>query len=86
MSDSSLLGKAVKKVQKAGQQIYDNRHEILEAITIVAMAAAGGIISCSLGANYGYSAGCRDGWNLANEHTKEILEASSRSHETIIKQ
>ena len=86
MSDSSLLGKATKKVCGIGKKIYDNRQEILEAISIAATAAVGGIICCSMGINYGYSSGCQDGWNLANEHTKQILEAANRSHETIIKQ
>lgn len=86
MSDSSLTSKVIKKVKKVGCSIYDHRQDILEAITIVATAAAGGIICCSMGINYGYTSGCQDGWNLANEHTKQILEAANRSHETIIKQ
>jgi len=86
MSDSSLMGKVVKKAKKVGCSIYDHRQDILEAITIVATAAAGGIICCSMGINYGYASGCQDGWNLANEHTKQVLEAANGSHETIIKQ
>ena len=86
MSDSSLLGKAVKTVRKAGCSIYDHRHDIIEGIVTVATAAAGGLICSAIGRHYGYLDGYSDGWLCCDRHTKEILEASSRSHETIIKQ
>ena len=86
MSDSSLLGKAVKTVQGAGKCVYDHRQDILEGIVTVATATAGGMLCCYVGRHYGYLDGYSDGWLCCDRHTKEILEASSKSHETIIKQ
>ena len=86
MSDSSLLGKVVKKAKKLGGDIYEARYDIASGLLSGAIIMAGDLICCSIGHYLGYERGCRDGWNLANNHTKEILEASNRSHETIIKQ
>ena len=85
MSDS-LISKVVRKTKKIGHSIYDNRREILEAVATVATAAVGGIICCSVGMHYGYLDGYNDGWHMSDAHTKEILEAVNKSHETIIKQ
>lgn len=86
MSDSSLLGKAVKKARKVGSDIYANRYDIAAGIVSGVIIVAGELICYSIGNYYGYERGCRDGWNLSNEHTKQILEAANGSHETIIKQ
>ena len=86
MSDSSLLGKAVKKVRKVGSDIYDNRYDIAAGIVSGVIIVAGELICYSIGNYYGYERGCVDGWHLATDHAKEILGASNQSHETIIKQ
>ena len=85
MSDS-LIGKAVKKAKKLGNDIYDARYDIAAGIVSGAIIIAGELICYSIGNYYGYNRGCNDGWRLANDHTKQILEAAHGSHETIIKQ
>ena len=85
MSDS-LIGKAVKKAKKLGNDIYDARYDIAAGIVSGAIIVAGELICYSIGNYYGYNRGCNDGWRLANDHTKQILEAANGSHETIIKQ
>lgn len=85
MSDS-LIGKVVKKAKKIGGEIYDNRYDIAAGFISGVIIVAGELACYSIGNYYGYSRGCRDGWNLSNEHTKQVLEAANKSHETIIKQ
>ena len=86
MSDSSLMGKVVKKAKKVGSSIYDHRHEIASSIVSGALIMTGELICCAIGRHYGYLDGYSDGWLMCDTHTKEILEASNKSHETIIKQ
>lgn len=85
MSDS-LISKAVKKVKKIGGDIYAHRYDIAAGIVSGAIIVAGEWICYSIGSYDGYNRGCNDGWRLANDHTKEILEAANHSHETVIKQ
>ena len=86
MGDSSLLGKAVKTVRGAGKCVYDHRHDIIKFVSRTAINASVGILCSAIGRHYGYFDGYSDGWLCCDRHTKEILEAASKSHETIIKQ